>query len=167
MRTIEIAEDVYAHLLANTSYIGEDASSILRRLLGLTPSAENGQSPKPAGVSDEASAKLAAYISGPEVLALGTATGKFLRILAFAYEIKPEDFEKVLKISGRSRNYFAQSMEAIERSGRSTHPRRIGKSPYWVVTNADTDQKRDILRRALTVLGFDPEVVRQAVRVLA
>ena len=42
MRTIQINDDVYIYLLSRTAYIGEDASSILRRLLDI-PENEAGQ----------------------------------------------------------------------------------------------------------------------------
>ena len=35
MRTIEIDDDVYAYIASNTHEIGETASDILRRLLGI------------------------------------------------------------------------------------------------------------------------------------
>lgn len=50
--------------------------------------------------------------------------------------------------------------------GKSTHPRQIPNSPYWVMTNADTDQKKEMLSRALTVLGYDQDVVQRAASLL-
>lgn len=35
MKTIEIDDELYLHIVANTQFIGEDASSILRRLLNI------------------------------------------------------------------------------------------------------------------------------------
>ena len=35
MKNIEIDDDLYLHIVANTQFIGENASSILRRLLKL------------------------------------------------------------------------------------------------------------------------------------
>ena len=40
MKTIEIEDDVYAHLLQNAEKIGESASEILRRLLEIPPPEE-------------------------------------------------------------------------------------------------------------------------------
>ena len=36
MKNIEIDEELYQHIASNTQFIGESASSILRRLLNLT-----------------------------------------------------------------------------------------------------------------------------------
>ena len=94
------------------------------------------------------------------------ATEKFLHILGFAFQEDPAKFEKLLEISGRRRKYFGRSKEDIEQSGRNPHPRPIYGSGYWAMTNADTRLKRDILRRALEVLGYSPDEIRTAVQAL-
>jgi hypothetical protein len=49
--------------------------------------------------------------------------------------------------------YFGKSREEIERSGTSTQPRNIPGSPYWVMTNSPTHQKKQMLRDALKLLA--------------
>jgi len=52
MKNIEIDEELYQHIVSNTQFIGESASSILRRLLSLTL-AENTVDDTEVSVSDD------------------------------------------------------------------------------------------------------------------
>jgi negative modulator of initiation of replication len=85
-----------------------------------------------------------------------------LSILGFAYKERPQAFEKVLEIGGRRRRYFGRSQQEIISSGRSTHPKKIPGAPFWVMTNADTRQKCDMLRQTLRVLGYSDDDIRAA-----
>src|SRR5207253_1262348 len=106
-----------------TEVIGESASSILRRLLGI--SSANRRQVADNGKPDQ-DQELSEFLQTPRLLGCRTATMRFLHILGFAYKQKPESFEKVLSFpSGRTRIYFAPSKEEIVRSGKSTHPKQI------------------------------------------
>jgi negative modulator of initiation of replication len=166
MKTIEVEEDVYRFVLRQTESIGESASSILRRLLKIpTP---DGSSVSGNGTAEpDLNRELAAFLQSSRLRGARTATKRFLQILGFACKQVPESFEKILMLpGGRTRVYFARSKEEIERSGRSTHPKRIPDTPYWALTNTDTPQKRDILNTTLRTLGYDSAVVSAAVEVL-
>jgi len=88
---------------------------------------------------------------------------RMLDILSAAYKLKPALFDKVLSIRGRNRCYFAKSEQAIANSGKSTQPRDIPGTGYWVMTNSPTSQKREMLEQALSLLGFSPEAIMDAV----
>jgi negative modulator of initiation of replication len=148
MRTIEIDEDIYVYLLSKTIQIGESASSILRRELKL-----NGQARAKKAAIPTASHELGLFLRTP-TMRFGNATDKFLAVLAEVHQHNPKDFERVLSIQGRGRVYFARSKEEIIRSGRSTQPRQIPGTPFWVMTNSPTPQKRAMLRKALELLGY-------------
>jgi negative modulator of initiation of replication len=166
MRTIEVEEDVYKHILQNTEEIGEPASSILRRLLGL-PSASRSLATPNGTVKGDPNRELSDFVQSLRFLAARTATNRFLQILGFAFKQEPDSFEKILAFpTGRTRVYFARSKEEIERSGKSTHPKRIPGAPFWALTNTDTPQKRDILSTTLKTLGYDPSVVNEAVQTI-
>lgn len=156
MRTIEVEEDVYAHI-KDAGEIGEAASSILRRLLGL-----NGRTVRPTGQSI-ALHEFAAAMKEPNFVLQTSAVDKFLFFLGWAYADKKVAFEKILAIRGRDRRYFAKSREEIEKSGNSTQPRKIPGSPFWVMTNSPTPQKKQMLRDALNLLGYSPEAINAAV----
>src|SRR5262249_12447721 len=138
VHTIEIEEDVYNYILRQTAVIGEPASSILRRLLGISPPgktqvAENGNA------KADQNQELSEFLRSSRLLGSRTATKRFLQILGFAFKQKPELFEQVLSFpTGRTRIYFARTKDEIEGSGKSTHPKRIPGAPFWVLTNTDT-----------------------------
>ncbi len=166
MRTIEVDEDAYLHIARNTQEIGESASEILRRLLQLS---ETTQTPQPSETTQPfhqggagAEHELAAAIADPKLLTRSAAVDRFLYFLAVAYTQKGSDFEKVLMIQGRGQTYFAKSKEEIAKSGNSTQPRRIPGTPYWVMTNSPTSQKRQMLRDALKLLGYSDVAVKAA-----
>ena len=147
MKTIDIDDDIYSHLLSRTAHIGETASSILRRELKL-----NGQSPSKNATSGPAH-ELTDFLNGPKVR-FGNATDKYLAVLGEAHRQKSKEFEKIFSIRGRDRLYFARSRDEIAKSGRSTQPLQIPGTPYWAMTNSPTPQKRALLRQVLELLGF-------------
>ena|SRR5438132_739298 len=160
MRTIEIDEDIYSYLLRNTTVFGERESSVLRRLLGLAPTAaprSDAASTPGSGVDDPAR-RLLEFVESPAFGAHRDATNQFLEVLGFLSELHGATFDKVLEVRGRSRSYFGRSRDDVAHSGTHTYPQRIPKSDYWVMTNAATYQKRTIIQRALVSLGYDRQV---------
>ena len=157
MRTIDIDDDLYVHIVQNTQEIGESASIILRRLLGLS---KTSVPPNPAksGTAHE----LATALADSKFLVQGAAVDKFLYILGVAFIQKRNEFERILAIQGRGRKYFAKSKGEVEMSGTSTQPRNIPGTPYWVMTNSPTRQKKDMLRDALTLLGYSDAAIGAA-----
>lgn len=163
MKTVELEDDVYEHLVQNIQDIGESASSILRRLLGMRACSDLQKSHVLRTNDDH---ELSAALTHPQFLVNSTAVDKFLYILQVAHEQQGSDFEKVLAITGRERTYFAKSKEEIEKTGTSTQPRKIFGSGYWAMTNSPTPQKRQLLRRVLRLLGYSPSAVTAAVATL-
>lgn len=165
MRTIDIDDDIYNYILRQTEVIGEPASSILRRLLN-KPSLSRTQ--KAGNGKVDQNQELSEFVQSSSLLGCRTATKRFLQILSFAFRQKPESFKKVLSFpTGRSRVYFAQTREEIERSGKSTHPKKIPGAPFWALTNTDTLQKREILSTTLKALDYDARVVSEAAATIA
>lgn len=158
MKPLTIDDELYAYLASETNYIGEDASSILRRLLGLT--ADTPPAAKPVAGNSNSDADgygdwktfLTELGSSGAFLAQHT-TGRFLLTLAEVHRRDPEGFEGILNCRGRTRLYFAKSAEEITRSSPSGDPRRIPDSGYWVSCNASTEQKKRILMKGLVTLG--------------
>lgn len=178
MKTIEIDDDLYLHIARHTMEIGESASNILRRLLGISaspmsdaPNQQPAASLKAATVSASIAKpltasnghELSAALGHPEFQRMGAAVDRMLYLLAKAHDQKRSEFEKVLVIQGRERRYFAKSEKEIEDSGTSTQPRKIPGTDYWVMTNSPTPQKQDMLRDALGVLGYSPNAIRESV----
>jgi negative modulator of initiation of replication len=94
-------------------------------------------------------------------------TKRYLALLGFLYRQDPKGFDSVLELSGRHRKYFGRSRGEIASSGKSLHPRQIPDAPFWVMTNADTAQKQELIQRVLTVLGFERSTAGRAARAIA
>ncbi|WP_100641766.1 hypothetical protein [Alteromonas facilis] len=178
MKTITIDDELYAYIAAQTKYIGEDASDILRRLL--LPDTETApqsvvdasEEPQPTASTDNAVsaesnvdvvAKPAETENGavfvPEATALAgcsTVVERFLQLLSGLHRHHAATFESVLSIRGKGRDYFATSKEQLLATGSSTNPKAIPESQFWVVTNNNTGKKAAILRQVAEVLNYTP-----------
>jgi len=164
MKTIEVEDDVYRYIAAQTKEIGEPATSILRRLLGVDAGAQPGQAAKTVVAAKPH--ELALLLSQPMFSSSTTAVARMLRIFKEIHAQKKQDFEKVLQIQGRNRAYFAHSKQEILKSGKSTQPREIEGTGFWVMTNSPTQQKQQMVREVLEMLGYSPAAVKAAVAVI-
>jgi len=157
MRTIKINDNLYEYIASKTKVIGEPAEDILRRLLDVPTKPTQ----KLAGEQHE----LADTLENPS-LKFKSAVDKFLYILSAAHKLKPETFNKILKIQGRERKYFATSKSEIESSGNSTQPKQIPETTYWSMTNSPTQQKATMLRQVLEETGFSKQAALAASRII-
>lgn len=174
MKTIEIDDDIYEYLRKQqTTFNGESASVLLRRLLKLessnlpTPSVKTPKRPLSPELRealqhtsdeiqrDERKKALWEFFKEPQFRATRNAVGKFLALLALLERENPDKFAVVGNIDGRSRKYFAKSEAELEQSGMSVNAKRIPGSEYWVVTNNSTVSKAELLRRVMKMLGYD------------
>lgn len=151
MKTVTIADDIYQHLLINSLEIGEDASSILRRLLKLNPGSGSVASPV-GGIAQE----VEELIKSHSFRFASGVVGKFLAVLSWLHRRHKNDFEKITAIRGR-RIYFAKDRKTLEDSGRRVNPKLIPDSNYWVITTSPTQLKQETLDQALQLFGYDPE----------
>lgn len=182
MKNIEIDDELYLHIVSNTQAIGENASSILRRLLKLetaTPQAVSSTNhdakaikqtplskiPADGGITsndtntiakrDNSSESVFNFINKEELAMQRGAVGRFLLILAALYRAHPRQFNVVTEICGRDRLYFAHTEAELAASGSSTKPKQIPQSPFWVMTNSNTTRKKMMLTKAATSLGYN------------
>lgn len=170
IKQIEVDQDVYAFIVQNTSEIGESASSILRRLLGLP--AMIGASVGSTSVSATASAakektELTKLLESSEFVYARGVVGKFLALLQWLHSQDPQGFAKVEGIKGRGRIYFAKKPEILEASGRSVNPKQIPRTPYWVITTTPTILKQEIIERVMQSLGYNRAEIASAIRAMA
>lgn len=155
-----VDRDVQMEFLRRAAERDKSSTDLLQELLKLDP---KPRTTTVATVLDP----IAQLIESPRYRAIRSATDRYLAVLGAAYKNDPEAFESVLQISGRNRVYFARTRDEIAKAGRSTHPRQIPGSTYWALTNADTSQKRDILRRVLVQLGFTSSTATSAAASIA
>jgi negative modulator of initiation of replication len=172
MKYIEVDEELYRYIAGKTESIGESASDILRRLLGLSVGAKVQLPPQSisqpglestvATVTSAPTHKLvedfATLISDHKLAQQKGAVGRFLFVLESLYKAAPAQFEQVLQIQGRDRLYFATSKEALLQASESANPKEIGNSGFWVTSNNNTAKKRAILSEVLVQFGCDPEL---------
>jgi negative modulator of initiation of replication len=174
MQTIQIEDEIYSFLLRNTLTFGESPSDVLKRLLGLESSRPSAKRTLISGSSSTASTgsppagdpNVVAFLNSPAYLVYGNAVEKFLAVLSWLYERKPQEFDKVLLLSGRKRRYFAKSASDLEASGNSVMPKRIPDSPFWVVTNNPTQGKKQIVSDVMRMLGYDAATIRTVIATL-
>ncbi|MCL1048244.1 replication initiation negative regulator SeqA [Shewanella abyssi] len=178
MKYIEVDEELYRHIASKTEQIGESASDILRRILGLRVDAVTQAQPEtishPSLESDDNAVKVikqtsavktstvtdfAELIDADQLATQKGAVGRFLFILDTVYQTSKSQFEQVLQIQGRDRLYFATSKDALLKASKSANPKEIGNSGFWVTTNNNTAKKRTILSEVLTQFGTDDEQV--------
>ena len=146
MKIIKVDDELYQFIAGKTERIGEDASDILRRLLGVEPLHVPEPEEKAVAVDE---------LELNELEEQPTVVGRFLYILNALHKAYQERFECVLGIKGRDRLYFAKSKEELMESGSSTNPKEIGETGYWVLTNSNTHRKKWMLAEVANQLGYD------------
>lgn len=196
MKIIEIDEELYQYLAANTKSIGESASDILRRLLKLS-SAKPAVKNKLAVDSTEKSTHLqqpqqAELIEKSELIsaqsrkkqskeAIQRVVGRvnsvvqsedfqqenkgvvrFLMILTALYRSNPESFAQAAEsLQGRTRIYFARDEATLLQAGNHTKPKQIPETPYWVITNTNSQRKMLMLEGAMNSMHLPSELVEE------
>ncbi|MGR3807592.1 replication initiation negative regulator SeqA [Pasteurella testudinis] len=205
MKIIEVDEELYQYIAANTRSIGESASDILRRLLNLSSpknmlkeesrAVDNSallkqesmkaaeQAANPANTDSVKAAALAQTEVAPPkkqseeaiqrvVTRLSNVLQseafrqeskgvmRFLMILTALYRANPESFAQATEsLQGRTRVYFARDEATLLQSGNHTKPKQIPETPYWVITNTNSQRKMLMLEGAMTSMHLPTELV--------
>lgn len=166
MKRIEIDDDIYTFIAANTEHIGESASDILRRLLkldqaNLPPSQGAPEKQEPKKTLQAAGCTIFDVLTRADLAGEKSVVGSFLHILSMLYRCHEKGFDAILELKGRDRIYFATSEEALLEAGKSTNPKQIPQSPYWVITNSNTTKKKSMLTQVASKLGYSPSEVEK------
>ncbi|PHR65893.1 replication initiation negative regulator SeqA [Pseudidiomarina marina] len=167
-KRIEIDDELYRYIASHTQHIGESASAILRRLLGLGPAEQATGQPviampettdTTANASNEGLGRRTIFdvMTRADLAGQRSIVARFLYILSMLYKCHSKKFDAVLQISGRDRQYFAKTEAELEASGTSTNPKQIPDAPYFVVTNNNTTRKKSMLTQVALELGYSQE----------
>ncbi|MFC3914451.1 replication initiation negative regulator SeqA [Pseudaeromonas sharmana] len=174
MKTIEVDEDLYRYIASQTQHIGESASDILRRLLGVEggvaldgTSVDEPVAAPPAAsepvveptVDAPIAASLQQLLDGELLSQRESAIERFMLILTALYQSDAEAFTRATEIKGRKRTYFSRSEEELLASGNTTKPKPVPGTPYWVISNTNTGRKRNILAQLMECMGHDAETI--------
>ncbi len=156
MRNLAVDDDIYDFVCQNTKEIGESASSILRRLLKLpaTEALDTRASEITAGQTNASGARITDLQSHLNKLTTIQVVDRFLTILGWIRTQDSEKFEGVKNIRGPQRIYFSRNKVDIEKSGCGTAPKQIPGSDWFVLTNSDTQTKKQLLMDVLELFSF-------------
>ncbi|OCG42096.1 hypothetical protein [Gilliamella sp. Bif1-4] len=160
MKTIEIDEELYQFIAGQTKHIGEDASSILRRLLNINQSTS---AKKQTIVQKENH-----YSLFNNLLTSDTFTNeksiisRFILLLGALYNYNPALFAiAATSLHGSKRQYLAKDKQLLETSGKNTKPREIIGTPYWVISNTNTARKLYIIESIMSDMGISETMINQ------
>lgn len=155
MKTIEVDEELYSYIASQTRHIGESASDILRRLLNFkaaaVPEMEESHEPDP----------LLALLQEGRLAREESAVARFMLILEALYHTRPEAFTQATEIKGRKRVYFARDPEELLANGKTTKPKPVPGTPFWVITNTNTPRKRNIIAQLMAAMDFPVLLIEQ------
>lgn len=177
MPSIDVSTDVLDFLLSQTSYFGESADSILRRLLlhpgesepplrEKSPALDTSEFAHSGMFRSTEHTELEKLLSSTRFRTSSTVAERFLLVLSCVLRHHPDPRSTVLSIRGRKRLYFAPSARELNEAGTSVNPQQIPRTGLWAVTNNDTPTKRSLLKRVLTALSYPDALVDQAVQAL-
>lgn len=160
MKTIEIDEELYHFIAGQTKHIGEDASSILRRLLKFNKSEPTNAT---TAKQTENSYSIIVYLIKSEKFIKEKSTiNRFLAVLGTLYNYNSALFSiAATSLHGRKRKYLAKDKKSLETSGKNTKPREIIGTPYWVISNTNTARKILIIESIMSDMGISESMINQ------
>lgn len=170
MKTLEIEDEVYQYIASKTEHIGENASSILRRLLAITPRLETNKwvltLPQASMPCNEALdfSTIQKLIASRDFKQEKKNILRFLSILSHLYHWDHARFSlAATSLHGSKRQYLATSESALREHGRNTKPKLIANTPYWVVTNNNTARKSHIIATLMRKMTFPEPVIKEVI----
>ncbi|MCD8547022.1 MAG: replication initiation regulator SeqA [Aeromonadaceae bacterium] len=166
MKTIEVDEELYRYIASQTQHIGESASDILRRLLGVNSQAAMAWGDRdilaPADNPDSGLVGWPASLPDADTLAAQESSiARFMLLLTALYRGQPEAFAQAAELKGRKRLYIARTPEELQANGTTTKPKPIPDTPFWVISNTNTARKRFIIHQVMTAMAYPAELIEQ------
>lgn len=182
MKTIEIDDELYHYIASRTQAIGESASDILRRLLRLPASpqpfvlvqenmlnelkslAKLPKDKKNLSAQEKIVKRVEFVLASSQFIEENKVVNRFLQLLSALYVTNPEGFAHATEnIQGSERIYFAKDKEVILATGSSVKAKQIPDSPFWVITNNNTERKGIILNALMSAMEL-PEALIERVK---
>lgn len=170
MKILEIDDEIYQYIAGKTEHIGENASSILRRLLSIPSCTETDNLvsaiKKEPFQKDKASdfSVIQPLLESSNFKQEKKIVLRFLSILSHLYHWDQTRFSlAAFFLHGSKRQYLATSENALKEHGRNTKPKLIANTPYWVVTNNNTARKCHILATLMQKMAFPQPVIEEVI----
>ncbi|MDR9830825.1 replication initiation negative regulator SeqA [Vibrio sp. FNV 38] len=179
MKTIEVDEDLYRYIASQTQHIGESASDILRRLLNADAAGQSApiiqavvetvEQPQGIVVSKDAGRvnsvdsikEMRSLLISDEFAGLKKAIDRFMLVLSTLYTLNPADFSEAMQVKGRKRVYFADNEQTLLEGGKTTKPKAIPSTPFWVITNNNTSRKRQMVEQLMVRMSFPADLIEK------
>ena len=117
-------------------------------------------------VQPSVNGNLSERITAKNLSAFDKKVDKFLFVLSQLYQLHQDSFTVIEEIRGKDRLYFATSEASLTATGNSTNPKSIPDSPYWVVTNNNSEKKARLLSQAMSLLGYDEQTIHAVVELV-
>lgn len=169
MKTIEVDDELYRYIASHTRHIGESASDILRRMLKFSPSAQPAAALVKAAQPAAAVAPVKDHVRAVRELLLSDeyaeqkkAVNRFMLVLSRLYTLDGKAFNEATESQhGRTRVYFASDEQTLLKNGSTTKPKHVEGTPYWVITNTNTDRKRGMIEHIMQSMQFPAELTEK------
>ena len=169
MKKIDVDDELYRYIASHTQHIGESASDILRRMLkftaGVVPAADNSEpvtAKKPVNVAQQRVRAVRELLLSDEYAAQNRAVNRFMMVLSTLYQLDAKTFgEATESLHGRTRVYFAGNEQTLLANGNQTKPKHVPGTPYWVITNTNTDRKRSMVEHIMQSMQFPAELIEK------
>ena len=175
MKRIDLDEDLYNYIASQTKRIGESASDILRRLLNfekLTKDISNDEIVSKLTSTENHIKKFhrdEALLNNLEFLrnssTIKKITDKFMIILSQLYLVDSHRFKNV-EVRGRSRLYLSTSKELLIKSGTNTRPKQIPRTSFWIITNTNTERKKQIIEDVMQQMDFKKLTIESVIKII-
>ncbi len=178
MKTIEVDDELYHYIASRTQSIGESASDILRRLLRLPASpqpfvlvqenminelkdlAKLPKKKQPLNQQEKIVKQIEFALASSAFVNETKGVNRFLQLLSAIYRADPEGFSHATEnVQGSERIYFARDEQTILATGSSVKAKQIPDSPFWVITNNNTERKGIILCALMNAMELPEELV--------
>lgn len=178
MKTIEVDDELYHYIASRTQSIGESASDILRRLLRLPASpqpfvlvqenminelkdlAKLPKKKQPLNQQEKIIKQIEFVLASGAFINETKGVNRFLQLLSAIYRADPEGFSHATEnVQGSERIYFARDEQTILATGSSVKAKQIPDSPFWVITNNNTERKGIILCALMNAMELPEELV--------
>ncbi|MCS3432103.1 replication initiation negative regulator SeqA [Klebsiella sp. BIGb0407] len=173
MKKIDVDDELYRYIASHTQHIGESASDILRRMLKFTAgavpaaslAADNSEpvvAEKPVNVAQQRVRAVRELLLSDDYAAQNRAVNRFMMVLSTLYQLDAKTFgEATESLHGRTRVYFAGNEQTLLASGNQTKPKHVPGTPYWVITNTNTDRKRSMVEHIMQSMQFPAELIEK------
>ncbi|ASK78539.1 hypothetical protein CF386_05725 [Paraphotobacterium marinum] len=86
-------------------------------------------------------------------------------ILSQLYLVDSQRFKNV-EVRGRSRLYLSPSKELLIKSGTNTRPKQIPRTSFWIITNTNTERKKQIIEDVMQQMDFKKLTIESVIQII-